>query len=100
MNANYMLACGIVWRKTADPEAGLELLEGLRSFNVEVRMLAQAFLIEGADASLGLLETALSDGLVSPEAAGACITEILRKRQNKQRTVQPNGTMRSDSWLC
>jgi len=27
MNPDYMLACGIVWRKTADPEAGWELVK-------------------------------------------------------------------------
>ena len=28
MNPDYMLASGIVWRKSADPEAGLELVPG------------------------------------------------------------------------
>jgi hypothetical protein len=31
MDANYVLACGIVWRKTADPEAGWELAQALES---------------------------------------------------------------------
>lgn len=100
MNANYMLACGIVWQKTADPEAGLELLEGLKSPDVDIRMLAQAFLVEGADASMGLLEDALSDGAVSPEAAGVCMVEILRKRQSKETNLEPSAALRSDSWLC
>lgn len=100
MNANYILACGIVWRKTADPEAGLELLEGLRSPDFGVRALAQAFLVESADASMGLLERALSDGGVSPEAAGACIAEILRSRQSNETNSEPSGARWIDSWLC
>ena len=31
MDFNYMLACGIVWSKTADPDAGWELVEALSS---------------------------------------------------------------------
>jgi len=31
MDVNYTLACGIVWRKTADPEAGWELVAALKS---------------------------------------------------------------------
>ena len=31
MDADYMLACGVVWRKTADPEAGWDLVDGLKS---------------------------------------------------------------------
>ena len=95
-----MLACGIVWQKTADPEAGLELLEGLKSPDVDIRTLAQAFLVEGADASIGLLEDALSDGAVSPEAVSACMTEILRNRQRNRTKTQPSGAVRSNSWLC
>ena len=37
MNTDYMLACGVVWRKTADPEAGWDLVDGLKSRDPEVR---------------------------------------------------------------
>jgi hypothetical protein len=36
VDANYMLACGIVWRKTADPDAGWELVEALASPDPEL----------------------------------------------------------------
>jgi hypothetical protein len=31
MDVDYMLACGLAWRRTADPVAGWELIEGLES---------------------------------------------------------------------
>jgi hypothetical protein len=37
MDADYMMACGIVWRKTADPDAGRELVEALASPDPELR---------------------------------------------------------------
>lgn len=86
MNPDYMLACGIVWRKTADPEAGLELVEGLESGDPGLRLLAQMLLIESGEHSMGLLESALAAGVVSPDAAGPCLAEILRIRCASQWT--------------
>ena len=80
MNADYMFACGIVWRKTADPEAGLELVEGLESRDPQVRLLAQTILVDGGEGSMGLLESALTAGVVNPNVAGPCMAEILRLR--------------------
>ena len=69
MNPDYIIACGIVWRKTAAPEAGLELAEGLESTAPRVRTLAA--------------------GAVSPEAGGPCMAEILRSgRAKRTRLVQ------------
>ncbi len=84
MNADYMLACGIVWRKDADPEAGWELLEGLKCTDPDVRSLAQRLLLENAEESMHLLESALTSGEVSPEIAGPCIAEILRTQLTKR----------------
>ena len=80
MNADYMLACGIVWRKTADPEAGWDLVEGLESRDPEVRVLAQTLLVESGENSMGLLESALALGIVDPDVAGPCMAEIFRSR--------------------
>lgn len=84
MDANYILACGIVWRKTADPEAGWELVEALQFSNPNLRMLAQTFLIETGKDSMELLEGAVARGAVSPEVAGPCMAEILRRGQARQ----------------
>lgn len=46
MQADYIVACGVVWRKTLDPVAGSELVEGLQSEDREIRFLAQAILAE------------------------------------------------------
>lgn len=88
MNADYMLACGVVWRKTADPGAGWELVEGLESRDPALRVLAQTLLVESGESSMGLLESALAAGVVDPNVAGPCMAEILRIRQAKRMTGQ------------
>ena len=89
MNTDYMLACGVVWRRTGDPEAGWDLVDGLRSRDPEVRLLAQTLLIESGESSMGLLESALAVGVVDPDVAGPCIAEILRIQQAKQLIRRP-----------
>ena len=76
---DYMLACGVVWRRTADPEAGWDLVDGLKSRDPEVRVLAQTFLVESGESSMGLLESALAAGNRRPDVAGPCMAEILQK---------------------
>ena len=84
MDASYMLACGIVWRKTADPEAGWELVEALESPDPCLRLLAQGLLVENGEDSMDLLEGAVAQGIVSPDVAGPCMAEILRSGRDKQ----------------
>lgn len=100
MNADYMLACGIVWRETADPEAGWELVEALQSADPRERVLAQALLVESGEHSMPLLESALSAGEVRPEAVAACMVEILRARQLGRAGGQPPSQPVVDVWLC
>ena len=90
-----LLACAIVWRKVTDAEAGLELLEGLDSPDPNVRALSRALLIDDEENSLRLLE-----GALSPEAAGGCIADILRNRQNKWKGVDSERRLWSDSFSC
>jgi hypothetical protein len=99
MNPDYLLACGIVWRKTADPDAGLDLIEGLESADPKLRVLAQMLLVESGEDSVGLLESALAAGVVSPAAAGPCIAEILRIRYTKPtgRVKGWNGVLLADA---
>lgn len=73
-----LLTTGVVFRNTADPEAGWRLLEGLESPDPALRILAQTFLVEGGSASMTILEGALSTGAVSTDAAAPCIAAILR----------------------
>ena len=100
MNPDYLLACAIVWRKTTDAEAGLELLEGLDSPDPNVRALSRALLIDDDENSLRLLEGALVAGVVSPEEAGGCIAESLRNRQNKWKAADSERRPWSDSFSC
>src|SRR5579864_7397517 len=89
MNTDYVLACGVVWRRTADPEAGWDLVDGLKSRDPEVRVLAQTLLVESGENSMGLLESALAMGVIDTDVAGPCMAEILRVRHTKQMTRLP-----------
>jgi hypothetical protein len=80
MDANYMLACGIVWRKTADPDAGWELVEALASPDPELRQFARGMLVQRRDNAMALLEDAIGAGLLTPEVAGPCMVELLRSK--------------------
>ena len=81
MDAQYMLACGIVWSKTADPDAGWELVEALSSPDPELRQFARDMLVQRRDNAMLLLEGAVGAGVLTPEVAGACIVELLRAGQ-------------------
>jgi hypothetical protein len=100
MDANYMLACGIVWRKTTDPEAGWELVEALQSSDPSLRMLAQTFLVETGKDSMDLLEGAVARGALSPEVAGPCMAEILRSGQARRIRTQASPQHLGDVSLC
>lgn len=78
MNTESLLACGVVFRSTADPEAAWKLVEGLGSADPALRTLAQTFLVAGGAASISILESALSAGVVSTDMVAPCIEEILR----------------------
>jgi hypothetical protein len=81
MESEYIVACGIVWRKTADPVAGQELVEALEFGDQDLKMLAQSILAECGEASMSLLESAVATGALNPELAGPCMAEILRTRK-------------------
>jgi hypothetical protein len=100
MDPVYMLACGIVWRKTADPEAGWELVEGLESPDPCLRLLAQTLLVENGEHSMDLLESAVATGKVSPQVVGPCMAEILRAGQARQTGGQAIKQHLGDVWLC
>ena len=80
MESDYIVACGVVWRKTLDPVAGSELIQGLQSEDHGIRLLAQTILAESGEASMSLLETAVSSGSVNPDFAGPCMAAILRSQ--------------------
>lgn len=80
MDVNYMLACGIIWRRTADPVAGWELIEALESQDPYARQIAQMILVECGEPSIELLESAIATGTVNLDSAGVCIAEIVRAR--------------------
>lgn len=78
MDTNYMLACGIVWRKTADPDAGWELVEALASPDPDLRQFARDMLILRRENAMALLEDAVGAGVLTPEMAGPCMAELFR----------------------
>jgi hypothetical protein len=94
MDAIYILTCAIVWRKTADPEAGWELVAGLQSRDPQLQFLAQTLLVESGEEAMGLLERALTIGAVSPQAAAPCMAEILQRTWNR-RSMSEHGPARA-----
>jgi hypothetical protein len=100
MDANYMLACGVIWRKTADSEAAWELVEALESPDPSLRLLAQGLLVENGEDSMDLLEGAVAQGIVSPDVAGPCMAEILRSGRAKQIRGQAIKQHLGDVSLC
>ena len=78
MDAQYILACGIVWSKTADPDAGWELVGALTSPDPELRQFAWEMLLHRRDNAMAMLEGAVGAGVLTPEVAGPCILELLR----------------------
>lgn len=84
MNLDYVLACGVVWRKTADLFAGCELVEALESDDPYVQLTAKAILVQGGEPSIDLLESALAAGIVGAESAGSCMAEILGAQAQKE----------------
>jgi len=79
MDSIYLVACGVVWRKTRDPEAGLELIEGLRASNPVLRSVAESMLVHAGAASIELIEQALASGALCPNDAVFCMVELIRK---------------------
>ncbi len=100
MDPNYVLACGIVWYKTADAEAGSELVEALQSRDPRVRLLAQTLLTEAGEESLRLLESALADGVLCAQIAAPCMAEILRNRHARHANAHPSHERLSDLSVC
>ncbi len=79
MNVDYLFACGAEWQQTGDPEAGGTLVEGLRSEDPGVKLVAETMLVESGARSMRLLEAALENGTIELDEAGDCILEILQR---------------------
>jgi len=100
MDTNYVLACGIVWYKTADEEAGSGLVEALQAPDPLVHLLAQALLAEAGEESMRLLESALAQGALCPQIAGPCMAEILLSLRAPQTSRQKVQERLTDLSVC
>ena len=100
MDPVYMLACGIVWQKTADPDAGWDLVEGLESSDPCLRLLAWNLLAENGERSMDLLESAVAAGRISPQAAGPLMAEILRSGEASPAGGKAVQQHLGDVWVC
>jgi HEAT repeat protein len=69
MDLRYVFACGIVWRYTADPEAGWELIRALRDDDRDVQDLAALMLADESQDSSSLLTAATAGGAISAKDA-------------------------------
>jgi hypothetical protein len=86
MDVDYMLVCAAIWRETGDIVAGWELINGLKSRDLCVRQIAKDIMLESGKSSMNLLESAFAVGSVTPDSAGACITEIFRAQAKEDWT--------------
>jgi hypothetical protein len=100
MDPVYILACGIVWQKTADPDAGWELVEGLESSDPSLRLLAWNLLVENGKQSMHFLESAVATGKVSPQVAGPLMAEILRSGEAGPTGGKAVQQHLGDVWVC
>lgn len=55
-DVEYILVCGIIWKKTADLVVGWELIRGLNSHDQYLREIANGILVECGQPSMELLE--------------------------------------------
>lgn len=79
MELAYVFACGIVWRYTADPDAGWELIRALRDCDQDVHDLAAMMLADQAQTSLALLNAAIAAGAVSGNDAAEVLAGMASK---------------------
>jgi hypothetical protein len=99
MDTNYTIACGIVWRKTGDPEAGLELLLALDAPDPCLRLIAQTLLVENGKQSVDLFEYAVANGIVDPEVGAPCMVEILQSEKRGQTGDASKRRPQFEEWL-
>lgn len=75
MDATYIFLCGIVWARSGEEAAGLELIRATSSSVPELRGLARAMLRQASDRSRQLIGKALSQGQMSAVQASLCAFE-------------------------
>jgi hypothetical protein len=69
-----MIASGLLWNSTGDPDAGSELLTALCEEDSEFSLLAEHMLAEGGKRSLKLIFDALESGTISASEAVAVLS--------------------------
>ncbi len=69
--------CGNAWQTLADPEAGWELVQHLRSPDVGVRQAAEEFLVLAGPRSIKLLQSAFVCGVLEPEVAAQSLVTVM-----------------------
>ena len=79
-NEEYIVACGVVWQREFDREAGEELTRALADTDLQLRLLAGELLLCGGDRSLQLLEVAIQDGTLTPMDAAPCMAALVARR--------------------
>lgn len=75
-NANILL-CGNLWQNLGDDEAGWELVRYLRSPDPNIRLAAEAYLVEAGPRSIKLLQAAVASGTLETAVAAECLVTLL-----------------------
>jgi hypothetical protein len=79
MDLRYVFACGIVWRYTADAEAGWELIRALADWDGDVQELAAMMLADEPRTSMDLLNAAVAAGAISGADAAEAFAALVAK---------------------
>jgi hypothetical protein len=87
MDATYIFLCGVVWARSQEEAAGLELIRATGCPVPELRVLARAMLRQAGTHSSQLIGNALSQGQMSAVQASLCAFEGEPSGRNKKLAV-------------
>lgn len=98
MGVGYLMACGIVWSKSADRDAGLVLINALGDMDPELRILAHQLLVSAGEISIPLVESAIAIGTLDAADGSQCLLELLaRKAQTSYQANSPDSLAYSNA---
>jgi len=88
MDATYIFLCGVVWARSQEEAAGLELICATGCPVPELRVLARAMLRQAGNHSSQWIGNALSQGQMSAVQASLCAFEGEPSGRNKKLAVR------------
>ncbi len=84
-----LLIYGSLWRNSAHPQAGWELIRSLGSADPRARAIAQELLVDAGPQSIELLQVAVASGAATGKDAADCIAAFLMD-EGQRPTLEPD----------